>query len=1135
MRKVLLARLLSVFVFVGWFVCSGIYGQTPEATLTGVVRDATGGVIPAAEATLTNQETGLQRLTLSDDEGRYLFRTLTPGTYTLKVTAVGFKTHTMPDIRLAVSQSARLDINLDVGETSQEVTVTGAAPLLQSEGAAVGSVISETQLTELPLNGRSFVGLAVLAPGASSGFSNNYQKYVFGKRAVYDVVQANGVRSEFTSTTIDGINTQTIDRKWTSVLYPSVDMLHEFKSKTANYKADTSGGGGVNLNVATKSGTNQFHGSVFEFAQNRALNARNFFLPAGREKPDEKYHQFGATIGGPILRNRTFFFFSYQGLRITNSFIRRTRVPTEKERMGDFSEMLAAGKIVRDPLTTREDPSVPEGFVRDPFPGNIIPSDRLSPIALRVLELGFPRPNAPLNLTDPTDPLYNINFIQTGGAPDDSNQFSIRIDHNLSESDSLFGRWTQERRETFSLGLLEGTGSFGLNRGYSGVIGWNHTFGPTIINELRLGYNRFNRGTAPETEGQIVVGPGGQIPLPGLENINPDQRQGLCCFRLDGLPSPDWGSAGTFTPENMYQIANRTGWTVGNHSIAFGGGVRRNEDYPRLAANLIPSWTFRSTFTGNPFRANAQENPTIATDFWLGLSDELSPSLQFFPKSRAYWYQHQYDLYVDDQIRVTPDLSVSVGLRYTYWQSLREKDNQLAHFDYATGEIVYPRNSPDITPFEQYFPYKYRRDGPDYLFDMPKANFQPSVSVAWSPWGPKTVIRGGYSRYHATPSIANLVAIVTVPPFLISGQRNNRGLLLSDAFLLSEPALPPEVSTETFSLPSLQLGDFNYEAPMIQSWNIDIQYQLTNSMVASIGYVGNDADDLNSIRRPNSPPPGPGAIDCDPPYNSPDCRRPYPGIGRIIDVGWDGISNYHGLQTNLTRRFSDGLMFNVSYAFGKTLGTVDELIEINGGNLNLFDPAEVRAKDYGRNSYDFRHIFRASSIWQVPVGRGQRFLTDVHPAVDAILGGWQLSGILTLQSGQAFSVFGGFNLNAQRTSRPDRICDGNLDSDQRTILRDIDTSCFVNQNEFRDGTAGRNILDQRSLRNLDLAIQKYFTLPIGPLENPRLQFRAEMFNATNTPFFAIPSASCCGSENFGRIFETERENRVIQMGLKLTF
>ena len=276
--------------------------QTTAAQITGIVKDPTGAMIPGANVRIENQQTGNFLLTVTSDEGRYLFRSLEPGNYSLTVSMPSFKTQTLTDVVLHVAQSARLDIALEVGQPSETLTVTETTPLLESEGAAVGSIITTQQLTELPLNGRNFVGLAILAPGATNGFSNNYQTYFFGNRSETSVVQANGVRSEFTSTTIDGINTQTIDRHWTSVIYPSIDMIKEFKAETSNYLADTSGGGGVNLNVATKSGTNEIHGTAFEFLQNRALNARNFFLPENRSKPDEKYNQFGFTVGGPVSK-----------------------------------------------------------------------------------------------------------------------------------------------------------------------------------------------------------------------------------------------------------------------------------------------------------------------------------------------------------------------------------------------------------------------------------------------------------------------------------------------------------------------------------------------------------------------------------------------------------------------------------------------------------------------------------------------------------------------------------------------------------------------------------------------------------------------------------------------------------------
>ena len=418
----------------------------------------------------------------------------------------------------------------------------------------------------------------------------------------------------------------------------------------------------------------------------------------------------------------------------------------------------------------------------------------------------------------------------------------------------MFGRWTQERYNALSPGILDGTGSSNLNNAYSSVVGWNHAFSPELLNEFRVGFNRAYTGGAGYPAGQNIMGT--EIPIKGLEEhtagserralLFPDQRLSLPQLR-DRRPAP--------SPKICTSSTSKTLWTRGKHSIFFGGGIRQNEDYPALANNLLATWTFRSSFTGNPFNANTAQNPDIGTDLWLGLSDELAPQLQFTPKARGYWYQHQLDLYFNDQIRLRPNLTLSLGLRYTFWDSLQEKDNQFSRFDYATGSLIYPEGSPSIEPFKQYFTYKYSTNGPNQLFDMPKNNWQPNISLAFSPWGPKTVFRGGYARYYATPSVANLVSIITVPPFLIGGQRNTTPLYVSDAFSIDQPAVPPNVSIETFAQPSLQLGDNPYRPPVISTWNLDIQHQLSRSMVASIGYVGNSADNINTVTRPNSPPP----------------------------------------------------------------------------------------------------------------------------------------------------------------------------------------------------------------------------------------------------------------------------------------
>ena len=620
------------------------------------------------------------------------------------------------------------------------------------------------------------------------------------------------------------------------------------------------------------------------------------------------------------------------------------------------------------------------------------------------------------------------------------------------------------------------------------------------------------------------MGPGGEAPLQGLENIPESQRQGLCCFSISGVASPNFGIAPGVGIENRWQINDKLSWITGKHTMTFGASWSQNEDYGNLRPNLIPTWSFGSTYAANPFGIRPTENyDTGLADFLLGLSASVSPSAQFIPKKRVYWYHHQLDFFADDQIRLNQNLTLSLGLRYTYTGSIKEKDNQFAFFDFETGELVYPSGARDFSQFDQFIPFPFRKDGPNQLFHMPKDNFQPRIALAWSR-DSKTVIRGGFAVYYASPSVNNLTTMGEIPPYVITGQRNVTPVFPQDAFKLSEPVIGGADPARAFSQPSFQLGEFDLKTPKVAMWNVNVQRALTSKMTLSLGYVGNVAKHLNSITRPNAPAPGPGPL---------NPRRPYPLFGRIIAVTWNGISNYNALQTNLTNRFSNGVMFTASYAWSKSLGTVDDLVGsgASGTGGPLQAPGNQKVLDYGRAYFDFRHIFRSSFIYELPFGQGKKY--SGNGFANALLGGWQLSGIITLQSGQAFSPSGGGDLNAERSSRPDRICDGQLSGSERTLDRDFDTSCFVNHKPFLDGTSGRNILTQRPLKNLDMAISRSFKLPIT--ESTRLQLRAEAFNATNTPFFALPNSSCCGNPNFGRITATERDNRVVQLGLKVLF
>ena len=1134
--------------------------QAPAAEITGVVTDPTGAVVHSAEVQIKNQETGIEQFAVVSERGRYLFRALPPGSYTLSATAPGFKTMTYTDITIEVAHQARLDFSLQVGQVAEEVTVTGAAlaPLLQTEGASVGTVVTEQQVVEMPINGRNFLALAVQAPGVSDGFSGNTQAGISrGTRAGsgYGLaipksqrqnygLSAHGLRGEFTNVQLDGVNTTTVYWNFPSALYPSPDMIREFKVETSNYQSEGRGGG-VQLNVATKSGTNEFHGSLFEFAQNRALNARDFFLPQRTAKPDAKYHQFGATFGGPILKGKTFFFFGFQGLRVREAFSRQARVPTALERQGNFSESLPLGQIVRDPRTRRADPDGPGGFATDPFPGNVMDRAVMSPISLAIVQY-YPDP------TDPGDRQFNYKYA--GANPTDSTQWSLRVDHHFADEDTMFVRWTQEPRTANVQRLPYNISEIPFDNldyaGFNGVVGWNHIFSPTVLNQLRLGYTRWRTG-GDGTPSETLLGPGAEIPYPTYDFTPPENRTGIGWFShfRGGMDEISWGWRGGMMFENSYQLNEKISWTVGDHDVTVGAGYRRNEWYPPVAANQHARFSFRSCYTANAFCANPSGNfDAFGFADWLtGFSfgaRHPAPTIQDFSH---YFHNAVWDSWVDDQIRISPNVSLSLGLRWSYWGSPRHKRNQLARVETVNGvpsEIVYPKDAPlDAPPpphiFGQhgcetlgcFLTAPHRKDGPNQFFDVPSNLWQPRASLAITPWGPRTVIRMGYARYFGEFPWVSLARTSNVAPFSFGGwtiltMGGDWDFIQTTAHSIDKGLIPGD-AREAFRTPGFSLTDHNYKAPGVDMWTVDIQHQLTKNMVATVGYVGNMAHHLTSFVNHNAPPPSPEPI---------QPRRPNPEFGRVTYTTFPGVSNYHSLNAQLKRRFSDGLLFNTSYSWAKSLGTVAEYNDQNGGRWNG-PPEDYYRLHYGDNSFSFRHSFKAAFIYELPVGRGRPFLADLPSVANVLLGGWQFSGMLRLQSGQRFSVFGGQGLNTDYGPRPNRTCNGNLSLGQRTILRDFDTSCWGPNELFVQGNSGRGILRQRPLKNLDVAIQKYFDLRMIS-EDARLQFRAEMFNAFNTPFFALPERAFGGfrqSTNFSRIRATQRANRIVQMGLKMVF
>jgi carboxypeptidase family protein len=1119
-------RLFAV-VFLLLAVLVPAFGQT-FGDISGEVRDSSGATIAGAQITITNVDTNATRTAVSNEVGVYSFPALTPGTYNLKVEKTGFKTVTRPQILIQVQQSARIDIELPVGQVSESVEVSATAALLSTENATVGTVVENKRIVELPLNGRNYLQLVSLSPNVSYGFGNAGQagSRQGGTRSEQNISVA-GQRSYFNNFTLDGVN-NTDPNFNTYVIQPSVDALQEFKVQTGIYPAEF-GRQATQINVSTKPGTNQYHGTLYEFLRNDKLDAKNYGFGTERTKDPFKWNQYGFTFGGPVWipkvfkgTNRLFFMSNYESFRQRRNVVGRFTLPSAAMRTGNFSELSTP---IYDPLTRTYDA---DGTIHaTQFPGNIIPANRINPTSTQFLEF-YPTPNLPGSTLG-----FNHQIAQ--GRPINKDQFILRMDFVESTNSQWFGRysWGDENLLNEALYL----NGFQVLTNVEQYMGTNvRVLNPSMVNEFRFGYTRFFNSAGRELafKRDVVT----ELNIPGLKGGAP-VTWGIPSVSPTGYSGFGDDSEGPYANDNgSLQFIDNFSWIHGKHSIRFGGEFRRDR------YNQVGNQFARGAFLFDP-DATSISGATAATrvggngfaDFMLGYSKRSEAAVQI---ANAQFRNTSYAFYVDDVWKISPKMTVNMGLRYELTPPWLDETGTMftvaIPLDIRSGPVADPKLHPYFLRQGSGDPYEginlrwpqisVRRDGSlgtDRMVRTDKSDFAPRLGITWSPTS-KWVIRAGagifYSqdtgnpRFDMARNLAGRTRFEAIGSTLYTFQTAFAGLAGAQAIV-----------TAPYSF----ANEYNRNTPMTMMYMFNVQYELPGNQLLELGYLGNQLRHIEQLRAVNEAFPSPtGSI---------ASRSPFPEFGRIQLVDNGGIGNYNGFSVKLTKRYSSGLTYLLGYTWSKTMDT-GSAIRTHDGDTLFPQNSGCRACEYGLSSFNTAHRLVTSTLYDLPFGKGRTHSIE-NPVLNGIAGGWQVGGIVTWQTGFPITmVFGRDQSNTGAGfDRPNATGVSPNDIANRTTERYFNTLAFALPAFGSYGNVGRNTLIGPGIFRVDASLLKNFNFT----ENTYLQFRFEAFNATNHPNWGNPNTTITddtrynGNGNFGRITGTRGDMRDLQLALKFVF
>ena len=1142
-----------------------------SANLYGTVTDAGGAAIPSAKVKVTDVATGVVTNTASDSSGNYSFPSLAPAAYTVTVDAPGFKTEELRGITLTVNQNAREDVHLQVGSVDSTVEVTTAAPLVDTSSASVGTVIDQREVVDLPLNVRRFGALAILVPGTvpdagAGGVSGGFANSSFGSPFSESTYAANGARSSSNNTLIDGVDSRNLTFGGFAV-QPSPDAVQEFKIQTNIYDAAFGKTAGSTINLITKSGTNSFHGSLYEFLRNDALDASNYFNPV---KPELRRNQYGAALGGPIWRSKKLFFFgNYEGMRLVQGSSATSLVPTAAQRAGDLSGLLTgntanlcgaggpaaynydSGQLFypSSETTTTCTSGAKAGqsiLVGTPIPGNQITA--IDPVAAHVLSLNaWPLPN----LTGTS----GNNYINSEPETRYDDQYDARVDYAISEKDQVFGRYILGQANivtpTTGYSTLPGFGDTLYFRGQNVAIGWTHTFGPRLLNEALFGFQRDtdinNCSSCPRPAGFME-----NFGIQGLTALSPS-LEGFPPFEFVNFQAVgDSNYRPVISPDMIEKYQDTVTITRGKQTIIAGADI---QPWQVLGEEAPYSPHGELDYNGQYAAVAGELNGGVSSasdfaDFLLGAPHGANRSLHFEDTNQV--GGNFISLFFQDNVKISENFAFNAGMRWEYRRPAIDKRNNYVTLVPTGPKFSGPGNATLVTAApdaqndsfctDSAYSYLTTTDGrclistsiqraqlgftgrtrQTLIFPV-HHDFAPRLGIVFRPTGSdKLVVRTGYGLFYDLPNFNNQHFVDDNPVFSPSQQ-----------YVTSPGQVPAATSENVFAgsgIPKLSSQfislyvEPHYLAPYFQQWSFGIQSQLSTDWAMDIAYIGTKGTKIGNLHLSgNQAEPGTTPL---------QSRRPYVDLGTSLYTTSDGSSSYNSFQFKLTKRLSHGLNLLTSYTFAKSLDNSegDEGFGAGANGSNLPQDDNNLAFEWSRSYTDARHRIVFNATYDLPFGKGRQFLND-KGILNEVVGGWEVSAIPSYQTGYPFVVLGTDFSNTNSSSpRPNRSCSG---VGQKSITNWFNQNCFSIAGSASNpsfGNSRRNILDAPGYSNTDLAVLRHFNM----FDKADLEFRGEFFDAWNTPYFAPPGNNIGSPPTLGKI-TSANDGRNIQVALKIVF
>jgi hypothetical protein len=1099
MRRLLLSAGLLLAI------SSPSFAQVAAGEITGVVRDQAGASVPGATVTVTNIDTNRRRLLTSSRDGVYAAPSLPPGDYRVDVELTGFKPVRRSGIHLSTGEKARIDFDLVVGSVSERVTVTADAPMLRAETASLGTVIAHEQVVQLPLNGRAFILLAGLAPGVALPPNS-------------PLPRINGGRPRTNEYLFDGISVLQPEPGQVA-FFPVIDAIQEFKIESNSPPAEFGRFNGGVVNLTTKTGANVFHGDGFDFLRNESLNARNFFQSTNPVKPEYRRQQFGGTLGGPVVKDHTFFFVDYQGQRQSIARTVTSTVPTVLQRQGIFTEAIGGRvPVIYDPATG--------STTRTAFAGATIPLSRMDSVALALLQR-YPAPTA--------SGVAN-NYSRTDAEGDDQDQWDARLDHKFAANrDQIFGRLSYFR-DGFApvTPLPDGSGVTSGTLGPQDTAAWSfasnhqHIFSANLLNELRIGDTR---RTVGRTAAQLSTSAGSALSIPGIPSVAtfPDTLPTFLIGGYQQLGSPA-NTASNFNT-SVSEVADSLTWLRGRHTVKAGFDFR----WERLNVIQPPSPTGSFTFNaiGSDLPGTANTGTPLAS-FLLGQVQAFSIDLQTSQIQERARFQ---EYFIQDDWKVSDRLTLNPGLRYTLNFPSTEINGQTAVFNLQTQQLEYPGDNP-VRPLK-------------------KDNFGPRLGAVYRLTG-KTIASAGYGLVWI--EMAGITTPFTTPTFPFLQTVSQRALdTISPAFVLKNgPGVAPLAPTASAGLgQGVFAVDNTLGSGYVQQWNVSLQRELTTNTTVEASYIGSNIThvgipDSNVNQLPAAqlaqgaallvrvPNPYFGIIPRsstlgDPTITVAQLMKPYPAYGTVsLYRNNVGTTRYQGLGLSLRQRLSKGLTYSIAYTRSRLIDDASSVFDasILTGPIANYPVADSynRALERDYSTGDIPHVFVSSLVWDLPAGAGRA--RQPHGLLGAIVNDWTFASLITVESGVPVAVTQTTNNNAFAgfgVQRPNLVGDPELPADQRTPSQWFNIAAFAAAPQFAIGSASRNPVRGPSYRDVDVAVSRRVPIHAGAA----IEIRAEIFNVFNTPNLGAPNA-VQGAANFGTI-TTSLDPRVGQLAIKVLF